>query len=35
MFNAVLIEKDEDGTVTAGIKALSEEQLPDGDVTVA
>ncbi|MBL6610364.1 MAG: oxidoreductase [Rhodobacteraceae bacterium] len=35
MFNAVLIEKDEDGTVTTGIKALSEEQLPDGEVTVA
>ena len=27
MFNAVLIEKDEDVTVTAVIKALSEEQL--------
>ena len=35
MFNAVLIEKDEDGTVSTGIKALSEEQLPEGDVTVA
>ena len=35
MFNAVLIQKDEDGTVSTGIKALSEEQLPEGDVTVA
>jgi acrylyl-CoA reductase (NADPH) len=35
MFNAVLIEKDEDGTVSTGIKTLSEEQLPEGDVTVA
>ncbi len=35
MFNAVLIEKDEDGRVTTGIKALSEEQLPDGEVTIA
>ena len=35
MFNAVLIEKDEAGAVKSAVKALSEEQLPDGDVTVA
>ncbi|MEQ8443154.1 MAG: MDR family oxidoreductase [Alphaproteobacteria bacterium] len=36
MFKAVLVEKAEDGTVSAAVKELDNAQLPaDGDVTVA
>ncbi len=36
MFKAVLVEKAEDGTVSAAVKELDDAQLPaDGDVTVA
>jgi len=36
MFNAVLVEKAEDGTISAAVKELDDAQLPaDGDVTVA
>lgn len=34
MFNALLIEKDDNGQQVA-VQALSEDRLPDGDVTVA
>lgn len=35
MFNALLVEKDDDGKVSQSISNLSEDQLPDGDVTLA
>ncbi|MEM6277512.1 MAG: MDR family oxidoreductase, partial [Pseudomonadota bacterium] len=35
MFNALIVEKDEDGKTSAAVKEISEEQLPEGDVTVA
>jgi len=34
MFNALLIDKADDKTVSASIKELSEDDLPEGDVTV-
>lgn len=35
MFKALVVNKDEDGTVTQTIDTLDESQLPEGDVTVA
>lgn len=35
MFNALLVEKDDDGTVTAKVKQLNTEDLPEGEVLVA
>ena len=35
MFKALLVEKDEDGKTSASVQEVSEDQLPDGDVTVA
>jgi acrylyl-CoA reductase (NADPH) len=35
MFNAVLVEKDEDGKTSASVGQISLEDLPAGDVTVA
>lgn len=34
-FNALMVEKDEVGTVSAGVQAIDQGQLPDGDVTIA
>ncbi len=34
-FNAFLVEKDDEGTVSQKITSMSEDQLPDGDVTVS
>jgi len=33
-FNALLVEKDDDGKTSAAVKSLEESQLPEGDVTV-
>lgn len=35
MFRALVVEKDETGTTSAGIQTLDEARLPAGDVTVA
>jgi acrylyl-CoA reductase (NADPH) len=35
MFKALLIEKDDAGNTSASIQEISEDRLPDGDVTVA
>ncbi|MCA8880873.1 MAG: oxidoreductase [Rhodobacteraceae bacterium] len=35
MFRAMVVEKDEAGNTAASIQELSEDRLPDGDVTVA
>lgn len=35
MFNALVVNKDADGNTKAAVQTLSEEQLPDGDVTVS
>lgn len=35
MFNAVLVEKDEDGKTSASVQHISMDDLPAGDVTVA
>lgn len=35
MFRAMVVEKDEAGTATAGVQTLDEARLPPGDVTVA
>ncbi|WP_099826538.1 acryloyl-CoA reductase [Oceaniglobus indicus] len=35
MFKALLVQKDEDGKTHAAVTDLSEDRLPDGDVTVA
>ena len=35
MFNALIVEKDEDGKTTAGVQQIEIDQLPAGDVTVA
>jgi acrylyl-CoA reductase (NADPH) len=35
MFNALLVDKDSDGSVAAHITELDEAQLPDGDTTIA
>ena len=34
-FNALVVDKSEDGTVRAGVEQLTLEQLPEGNVTVA
>jgi acrylyl-CoA reductase (NADPH) len=34
-FNALLVEKNEEGKTSASVKVLDESQLPEGDVTVA
>lgn len=34
MFNALIVEKDEDGKTHAAIQQISEDRLPEGDVTV-
>ncbi len=34
-FNALVVDKDEDGTTAASVQALADDRLPDGDVTVA
>jgi acrylyl-CoA reductase (NADPH) len=34
MFNALLLEKDADDKLVASVKALDEDQLPEGDTTV-
>ncbi len=34
-FNALIVEKDEEGKTSAGIQQIDETRLPDGDVTVA
>ncbi len=34
-FNALLVTKDEDGKAQAAVTRISEDQLPEGDVTVA
>jgi acrylyl-CoA reductase (NADPH) len=35
MFNALIVEKDEDGKTSAGVQRISEADLPDAEVTVA
>ena len=35
MFNALLVTKDDEGKTSASVTEISEDQLPDGDVTVA
>lgn len=35
MFNALIVEKDEDGKTHAAVQQISEDRLPEGDVTVA
>ncbi|KJZ20070.1 acryloyl-CoA reductase [Loktanella sp. S4079] len=35
MFNALVVEKDAEGTTSASVQAIDLDQLPEGDVTVA
>lgn len=35
MFNALLVEKDEDGKTSASVRQVADDDLPEGDVTVA
>ncbi|MCY4333055.1 MAG: acryloyl-CoA reductase [Litoreibacter sp.] len=35
MFNALLVNKDDEGKTSASVTEISEDMLPDGDVTVA
>ena len=35
MFKALLVEKNEDGKTSARVAEIGEDQLPEGDVTVA
>ncbi len=35
MFKALLVEKDDEGKTSASVTEISEDQLPEGDVTVA
>ena len=35
MFKALVVEKDDDGKTSASVQEISEDRLPDGDVTVA
>jgi acrylyl-CoA reductase (NADPH) len=35
MFNALVVDKDSDGTVSAQVGELDDSQLPDGDTTIA
>lgn len=34
-FNALVVEKDKDGKTSAAVRTVSEDQLPEGDTTVA
>lgn len=34
-FNALVVEKDDEGKTSASVQSLSEDRLPEGDVTVA
>ncbi|MEM7438375.1 MAG: acryloyl-CoA reductase [Pseudomonadota bacterium] len=34
-FNALVVEKDDEGKTSAAVQQITEDQLPDGDVTVA
>jgi len=35
MFNALVVEKDDEGKTSAAVQQISEDQLPEGDVVVA
>lgn len=35
MFNALIVEKSENGATTANVQQISDDRLPEGDVTVA
>jgi len=35
MFNALVVEKDDDGKTSASVQQIGEDRLPEGDVTVA
>jgi acrylyl-CoA reductase (NADPH) len=35
MFNALIVEKDDDGKTSASVQQITEDRLPGGDVTVA
>ena len=35
MFNAMVVNKDEDGNTSASVQQITEDQLPEGNVTVA
>ncbi|MEM8538576.1 MAG: oxidoreductase, partial [Pseudomonadota bacterium] len=35
MFNALVVEKNEEGKTSAAVQEIDVDQLPDGDVTVA
>jgi acrylyl-CoA reductase (NADPH) len=35
MFNALVVEKNDEGKTSASVRQISEDQLPEGDVTVA
>jgi hypothetical protein len=35
MFNALVVEKDEDGKTSAAVQRISEADLPEAEVTVA
>ncbi len=35
MFNALVVEKDGDGVTSAAVRRLTDDQLPEGDITVA
>ena len=35
MFNALVVNKDEDGNTSAGVSQLTLDQLPEGEVVVA
>ena len=35
MFNALVVDKDSDGAVAAGITEIDDSQLPEGDTTIA
>ena len=35
MFNAMVVNKDDEGNISAGVEQISEAQLPEGNVTVA
>jgi acrylyl-CoA reductase (NADPH) len=34
-FNALIVEKDEEGKTHASVQSLTDDRLPEGDVTVA
>ena len=35
MFNALIVEKNEEGKTSASVQSISEDRLPEGDVTIA